>query len=54
LIYDALGEWRYLEEWPRAAERVNADDVTRVIDAYLGPQHRAVLWLEREPAGGGR
>jgi predicted Zn-dependent peptidase len=61
LIYDALGGWRYLEEWPRVAERVTAADVTRVLERWLAPERRAVLRLERgergvsggQPSGGG-
>ncbi|HVS15203.1 MAG TPA: pitrilysin family protein [Thermoanaerobaculia bacterium] len=47
LIYDALGDWRWLEEWPRVAQRVTVDDLERVLDAYLDPKRRAVLRLER-------
>jgi predicted Zn-dependent peptidase len=53
LIYDALGDWRWLEEWPRAAERVTVADVVRVLDTHLAPQRRAVLRLERETVAGG-
>ncbi|HVS62286.1 MAG TPA: pitrilysin family protein [Thermoanaerobaculia bacterium] len=53
LIYDALGGWRYLEDWPRETQRVTAADVQRVLDTWLIPERRAVLRLERtagEPA----
>ena len=51
LIYDALGGWRYLDEWPHAARQVDTADVERVLERWLIPARRAVLRLERAPGG---
>ncbi len=44
---EVLGDWRQLDEWFGAAAAVRAEDLERVIDAFLAPEKRAVLALER-------
>ena len=48
---EVLGGWRQLEEWFEAAAAVRADDLERVIDAFLVAGKRAVLSLERTGEG---
>ncbi len=44
---EVLGGWRQLDEWFGAAAAVRALDLERVIEAFLAPEKRAVLALER-------
>ncbi len=44
---EVLGGWRQLDEWFEAAAAVRAASLERVIDAFLVPEKRAVLALER-------
>ena len=48
---EVLGGWRQLDEWFEAAAAVRAVDLERVIDAFLAPEKRAVLTLERAGEG---
>ncbi len=49
---DAQGDWSQINRWPEATQAVTAEDVRRVIDAYLRPQGRTVAVFAR--ASGGR
>lgn len=44
---EVLGGWRQLDEWFESASAVRGLDLERVIDAFLAPEKRAVLALER-------
>jgi predicted Zn-dependent peptidase len=44
---EVLGGWRQLDEWFEAAAAVRASDLERVVEAFLAPEKRAVLALER-------
>ncbi len=48
---EVLGGWRQLDGWFEAAAAVGADDLVRVIDAFLVAEKRAVLSLERTGEG---
>ena len=48
---EVLGGWRQLDGWFEAAAAVRADDLERVIDAFLAADKRAVLSLERTGEG---
>ena len=48
---EVLGGWRQLDGWFEAAAAVRADDLERVIDAFLVAEKRAVLSLERTGEG---
>lgn len=48
---EVLGGWRQLDGWFEAAAAVRADDLERVIDAFLVGEKRAVLSLERTGEG---
>ncbi len=48
---EVLGGWRQLDGWFAAAAAVRADDLERVIDAFLVAEKRAVLSLERTGEG---
>ena len=48
---EVLGGWRQLDGWFEAAAAVRADDLERVIDAFLVAEKRAVLSLARTGEG---
>lgn len=48
LIYDAMGDWQYLNEAPAALQAVTAEDVMRVAETYFTPEGRNTLWYVRE------
>ena len=48
---EVLGGWRRVNEWFEAAAAVRSVDLEQVIDAFLAPEKRAVLSLERTGKG---
>ena len=48
---EAMGGWQQLDEWFEAAAAVRPADIKRVIDAFLAPEKRAVLVLNRSGEG---
>lgn len=49
LFYDALGEWRYLNEAYEHILAVTAEDVQRAARKYLTEDGLNALWFERKP-----
>ena len=48
-LFEALGDWRYINEGPRRMAEVSADDIMRVVREYLVPTNRSVaLYTRRE------
>jgi len=48
LFYDALGDWKYLNESPAKIEAVTAEDIQRVANTYLSDTGMNVLWYSRK------
>lgn len=48
LIYDAMGDWHYLNDAPAAVQAVTADDVMRVAKTYFTSEGRNTLWYVRK------
>jgi predicted Zn-dependent peptidase len=49
LIYDANGDWRFLNDSPAKLQAVTAADIQRVATKYFTPENRAVLtYLRKE------
>ncbi len=48
LIYDAMGDWTYLNTSSAAVEAVTADDVQRVAKTYFTEAGRNTLWYLRK------
>ncbi len=48
LIYDAMGDWHYLNDAPKALQAVTAEDVMRVAKKYFTPEGRNTLWYVRK------
>jgi predicted Zn-dependent peptidase len=42
LVYDGLGDWRYINEWADRTLAVTSDDVKRVARKYFEPETRTV------------
>ncbi len=51
LIYEGMGSWRHLEEWPERTLAVTADDIQRVAARYFIPENRTVARYERRQGG---
>jgi predicted Zn-dependent peptidase len=52
LVYDGLGDWRYINTASAETDAVTAADVQRVVREYFSPQSRTVGVFRRkaEPA----
>ena len=48
LLYDAFGDWQYLNVSPALIEAVTPEDVQRVAQTYLTDAGRNVLWFSRK------
>jgi predicted Zn-dependent peptidase len=48
LVYDAWGDWHYLNEAPARLQAVTAEDLVRVAETYLTESDMNVLWYERK------
>jgi predicted Zn-dependent peptidase len=48
LFYDALGDWKYLNESPAKIEAVTVEDIQRIADTYLTDTGMNVLWYSRK------
>jgi len=49
LVYEGLGDWRYINDWAENALAVTAEDVQRVARQYFQPENRAVgLYYRKE------
>lgn len=48
LIYDAMGDWNYLNDSSAAIQAVTAEDVMRVAKTYFKPEGRNTLWYVRK------
>jgi len=48
LVYDAMGDWTYLNNSSAAIEAVTAEDVQRVAKAYFTESGRNTLWYLRK------
>ena len=56
LIYDSLGDWRYLTTWARQVEKLTAEAIQAGAKRYLTPEASATGHARREPiavSGGG-
>ncbi len=47
LVYDSLGDWKYINEWAEATLAVTEADVQRVAERYLTPNNRSVARYTR-------
>ena len=50
LIYQGLGDWRYLNDWLSHMQDLQPGDLTRVVATYLQPHRRTVAIYRRSPA----
>ena len=48
LLYDAMGDWHYLNDSAAAVQAVTAEDVMRVAKAYFTAEGRNTLWYVRK------
>lgn len=48
LIYDAMGDWNYLNDSSAAIQAVTAEDVMRVAKTYFTTESRNTLWYVRK------
>ncbi len=48
LIYDAMGDWNYINDSSAAVQAVTAEDVMRVAKKYFTPEGRNTLWYVRK------
>ena len=49
LVYDAMGDYTYLNEWAEKTLAVSVDDVRRVANKYFSPENRTVgLYLRNK------
>lgn len=48
LVYDTLGDWRYIDTWADATLAVTEADIKRVAAQYLTPTNRAVAYYTRD------
>ena len=48
LVYDTLGDWRYIDTWADATLAVTEADIKRVAAEYLAPTNRAVAYYTRD------
>ena len=48
LLYDAFGDWQYLNNSPALIAAVTPDDVQRVANLYLTPEGENILWYFRK------
>ncbi len=48
LLYDSWGDWHYLNDSPARLQAVTAEDVQRVVKAYLSADKRSVLVFTRK------
>jgi predicted Zn-dependent peptidase len=48
LIYDSLGDWRYLTHWARKVEALTAADIQNGVSTYLVPQRSVTSRFLRE------
>ena len=48
LVYDTLGDWRYIDTWADATLAVTEADIKRVAARYLTPTNRAVAYYTRD------
>lgn len=52
LVYDGLGDWKYINNYADEVEAVTAADVQRVAKEYLSKENRTVgIFLRKEGAG---
>jgi zinc protease len=47
LIYEGLGDWRYLNEWSAHLQKVTREDIVAVAEKYLVPERRTVVIYRR-------
>lgn len=47
LVYQGLGDWRHLNDWPHQILAVSAPNVKQVASLYLVPQHRTIALYRR-------
>ncbi len=47
LIYQGLGDWRYINDWSARLQRIHSEDLVRVASTYLLPQRRTVALYRR-------
>lgn len=47
LVYDSLGDWRYIDTWADATLAVTEADIKRVAAEYLVPTNRAAAYYTR-------
>jgi len=48
VVYEGYGDWREMNEGPKKAAAVTAEDVRRVATTYLAPENRAVYLVTRK------
>lgn len=48
LIYDAVGDWQYLNDSAAAVEAVTPEDIMRVAKKYFTPEGRNTMWYVRK------
>lgn len=48
LVYDTLGDWRYIDAWADATLAVTEADIKRVAAEYLVPTNRAAAYYTRD------
>ncbi|HEY7818957.1 MAG TPA: pitrilysin family protein, partial [Vicinamibacteria bacterium] len=51
LVYDGLGDWRYLNDWAETTLAITGTDVKRAAERYLDPEERTVGLYYRKAGG---
>jgi hypothetical protein len=51
MVYDALGDWRYINEAAEKADAVTSADIQRVTQTYLTKENRTVGVFLRKESG---
>lgn len=54
IVYDGYGDWREMNEAPKKAAAVTAEDVERVARTYLTKENQAVFLVSRKGSGAPR
>jgi predicted Zn-dependent peptidase len=47
LIYEGLGDWRYLNAWSAHVQKITSEDIVAVAEKYLVPERRTVAIYRR-------
>jgi len=52
LVYDAMGDWHFINEEPAKMQAVTAEDIQRVAKTYFTPEGLNAMWYFRKESAG--